>query len=212
MDKNVRQVLNICANFVKFSCFDLLNIVNKKPSKEQIFLFLDAVFIKCQITPFHDAFFLCRSSLCHFQSTQYPLRFGVSSRTDRGVHALHNTGTFDWISPIDITNLVQPLNSYLTEKNNQIRILRIHSISPQFHFRRHCLGRKYVYRLGFLNEQEFTSINMKIPFLRKNQRYLLRDITPATYNLFEKDYITYIEPPYDLDAFRKGIEIFQVNF
>jgi len=150
-------------------------------------------------------------ALYHFQPTKSPLRFGVSSRTDRGVHALHNTATFDWITPIDITNLVQPLNVYLAEKNEQIRILRIHDISPQFHFRRHCLGRKYIYRLGFLNEHEFTNINTNIPFLRKKQRYLLRDITPATYNLFEKDYITYVEPPYDLDAFRKGIEIFQVN-
>ncbi|CAF4450896.1 unnamed protein product [Rotaria sp. Silwood2] len=148
-------------------------------------------------------------ALYNFQPTKYPLRFGVSSRTDRGVHALHNTATFDWIAPIDITNLVQPLNSYLTDKNEQIRILRIHSVSPQFHFRRHCLGRKYIYRLGFLNEHEFTNINTDIPFLRKKHRYLLRDMTPATNNLFEKDFITYIEPPYDLDAFRKGIEVFQ---
>jgi tRNA pseudouridine(38-40) synthase len=150
-------------------------------------------------------------ALYHFQPTKYPLRFGVSSRTDRGVHALHNTATFDWISPIDITNLVQPLNVYLGEKNEQIRILRIHSISPQFHFRRHCHGRKYVYRLGFLSEHEFTNINRDISFLSKKQRYTLRDITPATYNLFEKDYITYVEPPYDFDAFRKAIEVFQVN-
>ncbi len=150
-------------------------------------------------------------ALYHFQPAEYPLRFGVSSRTDRGVHALHNTATFDWVAPIDVTTLVQPLNLYLTEKNEQIRILRIHSISPQFHFRRHCLGRKYIYRLGFLNEKEFTNINTDIPFLRKKHRYILRDMTSATYNLFEKDYITYIEPPYDLDAFRKGIEVFQVN-
>lgn len=150
-------------------------------------------------------------ALYHFQPTKHPLRFGVSSRTDRGVHALHNTGTFDWIAPVDITNLVQPLNVYLAETNEQVRILRIHSISPQFHFRRHCHGRKYVYRLGFLDEQEFTNINTDIPFLSKKHRYLLRDITPSTYNLFEKDYITYVEPPYDFDAFRKGIEVFQVN-
>lgn len=149
--------------------------------------------------------------LYHFQSSQYPLRFGVSSRTDRGVHALHNTATFDWISPVDVTNLVQPLNMYFAEKNDQIRILRIHPISPQFHFRRHCLGRKYVYRLGFLDKHEFTNINTDIPFLKKRHRYLLRDITPAANNLFEKDYITYVEPPYDLEAFRKGIEVFQVN-
>lgn len=151
-------------------------------------------------------------ALYDFQPTRFPLRFGVSSRTDRGVHALHNTATFDWVAPVDVTNLVQPLNAYLTEKNEQVRVLRIHRISPQFHFRRHCLGRKYVYRLGFLNEHEFTNANTDIPFLVKKKRYLLRDITPATFNLFEKDYITYVEPPYDLDAFRKGLEVFQVNF
>lgn len=149
-------------------------------------------------------------ALYHFQSAKQPLRFGVSSRTDRGVHALHNTATFDWTAPVDITTLVQPLNMYLAEKKEQIRILRIHPISPQFHFRRHCLGRKYVYRLGFLVDREFTNVNSDIPFLRKKQRYLLRDMTPATYNLFEKDFITYVEPPYDLNAFRKGIEVFQV--
>jgi tRNA pseudouridine(38-40) synthase len=150
-------------------------------------------------------------ALYNFQPAKHPLRFGVSSRTDRGVHALHNTATFDWISPIDITTLIQPLNTYLEEKCEQVRVLRIHSISPQFHFRRHCLGRKYVYRLGFLAEHEFTNINTDIPFLKRKHRYILRDITPATYNLFEKDHITYIEPPYDLDAFRKGIEVFQVS-
>ncbi|CAF0982804.1 unnamed protein product [Adineta ricciae] len=148
-------------------------------------------------------------ALHHFQSEKTPLRFGVSSRTDRGVHALHNTATFDWISPVDITTLVQPLNTYLTDKKEHVRVLRIHPISPQFHFRRHCHGRKYVYRLGFLNEHEFTHVNTTIPFLKKRHRYLLRDMTPATYNLFEKDHITYIEPPYDLEAFRKGIEVFQ---
>lgn len=150
-------------------------------------------------------------ALYEFQSSKFPLRFGVSSRTDRGVHALHNTATFDWIAPVDVTSLVQPINAYLTEKKEQVRVLRIHSISPQFHFRRHCLGRKYVYRLGFLNENEFTNANVDIPFLVKKKRYLLRDITPATFNLFEKDYITYVEPPYNLDAFRKGLEVFQVN-
>jgi tRNA pseudouridine(38-40) synthase len=150
-------------------------------------------------------------ALNHFQSQHQPLRFGVSSRTDRGVHALHNTATFDWTVPIDVTNLVEPLNSYLTDKGEHVRVLRIHKISPNFHFRRHCLGRKYVYRLAFLDRPEFTDINTHIPFLRKKQRFLLRDLTPATNNLFEKDFITYIEPPYDLDAFRQGIEIFQVN-
>lgn len=150
-------------------------------------------------------------ALYHFQSVREPLRFGVSSRTDRGVHALHNTATFDWISTNRIDELVQPLNDHLTQHGEQVRVLRIHPISPQFHFRRHCLGRKYVYRLGFLENHEFTHANSNIPFLRKKQRYLLRDLTPATYNLFEKDYITYIEPPYNLELFRQGIELFQVN-
>ena len=150
-------------------------------------------------------------ALYHFQPNKEPLRFGVSSRTDRGVHALHNTATFDWFAPIDVTNLVEPLNNYLSEHGEQVRVLRIHSISPQFHFRRHCLGRKYVYRLGFLDEHEFTSLNLDIPFLKKKKRHLLRDITPATFNLFEKDHITYIEPPFNLEAFRQGIELFQVR-
>ncbi len=68
-----------------------------------------------------------------------------------------------------------------------------------------------IYRLGFLNENEFTNIDTDIPSLRKKQFYLLCDITPANCNLFEKDYITYFEHPYDLNAFRKGIEVFQVN-
>lgn len=150
-------------------------------------------------------------ALYEFQSSKFPLRFGVSSRTDRGVHALHNTGTFDWVAPIDVTTLVEPLNRYFEEHNEQIRIQRIHSLSPQFHFRRHCQGRKYIYRLGFLKDHEFTDVNSEIPFLRKKHRYLLRDTTPASYNLFEKDYITYVEPPYDLDLFRQGIEVFQVK-
>lgn len=150
-------------------------------------------------------------ALTHFQTDRTPLRFGVSSRTDRGVHALHNTATFDWISPVDVTSLVQPLNAFLADKNEQVRILRIHPISPQFHFRRHCYGRKYVYRLGFLKEHEFTAANSDIPFLKRRFRYLLRDVTPATFNLFEKDHITYVEPPYDFEAFRKGIEVFQVR-
>jgi len=150
-------------------------------------------------------------ALYQFQSSHFPLRFGVSSRTDRGVHAVNNTGTFDWIAPIDVTTLVEPINRYMEEHNEQIRIQRIHPISPHFHFRRHCQGRKYIYRLGFLKEHEFTNVNNEISFLRKKHRYLLRDITPASYNLFEKDYITYVEPPYDLDLFRQGLKVFQVE-
>lgn len=149
-------------------------------------------------------------ALRHVQTVPHPFRFGVSSRTDRGVHALHNTATFDWLDEGDISNKLEPLNRYLIEHKEKIRILRLHRISPQFHFRRHCLGRKYVYRLGFLKNQEFTDINRHISFLAKSKRFLLRDLTPASYNLFENDYITYIEPPYDLDAFRRGIELFQV--
>lgn len=148
--------------------------------------------------------------LKRFQTVSHPLRFGVSSRTDRSVHALHNTATFDWVENDDIDRKVDDLNDCLQQQNELIRILRIHRISPLFHFRRHCYGRKYIYRLGFLNETEFVRENKQIDFLAKKNRFLLRDLTPANFNLFESDYITYVEPPYDLDAFRRGVELFQV--
>jgi len=132
-------------------------------------------------------------------------------RFDRGVHVLQNTARFDWITPIDITNLVQLLNVCLfSRKKINKCVFYVHMLSQHntiFVF----IVLVEIYRLGFLNENEFSNINTDISFLRKKRRYLLRDITSATYNLFEKDHITYVEPPYDLNAFRKGIEVFQVN-
>lgn len=80
-----------------------------------------------------------------------PVAVSVSSRTDRGVHALSNSAHFDLQRkndkppfPEDI--LVQALNFHLGSED--IRITRAKRVPEDFHARYHAQSRTYVYRVA----------------------------------------------------------------
>ncbi|XP_061640744.1 tRNA pseudouridine synthase-like 1 isoform X2 [Phyllopteryx taeniolatus] len=75
----------------------------------------------------------------------------ISSRTDRGVHALSNSAHFDFQRkndkpPFTEDILVQALNFHL--KAEQISITRAYRVPDDFHARFRALSRTYVYRIG----------------------------------------------------------------
>uniref|UniRef100_UPI0037E8B684 tRNA pseudouridine synthase-like 1 n=1 Tax=Semicossyphus pulcher TaxID=241346 RepID=UPI0037E8B684 len=80
-----------------------------------------------------------------------PVSLTISSRTDRGVHALSNSAHFDLQRkndkpPFPDDVLVSALNSHL--RTEQIRVTRAHRVPDNFHARYHALSRTYVYRIA----------------------------------------------------------------
>ncbi|KAL9825195.1 tRNA pseudouridine synthase-like 1 isoform 2-T2 [Geothlypis trichas] len=79
-----------------------------------------------------------------------PVKFHISSRTDRGVHALANAAHLDiqrapGRPPFTGAQLLQGLNHHL--RPEPIRILSAQRVSSTFHARFCALSRTYVYRL-----------------------------------------------------------------
>ncbi|XP_041835602.1 tRNA pseudouridine synthase-like 1 [Melanotaenia boesemani] len=75
----------------------------------------------------------------------------VSSRTDKGVHALSNSAHFDLQRrndkpPFSEYNIVQALNFHLTTE--QIRITHAYLVPNDFHARFHAQSRTYIYRIA----------------------------------------------------------------
>ncbi|XP_013857581.1 tRNA pseudouridine synthase-like 1 [Austrofundulus limnaeus] len=80
-----------------------------------------------------------------------PVSVFVSSRTDKGVHALSNSAHFDLQRrhnkpPFTEDILIQALNYNLGTE--QIRVTRAHLVSSDFHARYHAQSRTYVYRIA----------------------------------------------------------------
>ncbi|BFZ23668.1 hypothetical protein BsWGS_26707 [Bradybaena similaris] len=91
-------------------------------------------------------------ALKHLQPSN-EIKITLSSRTDKGVHALANTCHVDLVypcekkdySPTVITNV---LNYHLKKQQEDIRIVQTKQVADTFHCRFNATGRKYVYRLG----------------------------------------------------------------
>ncbi|RUS90267.1 hypothetical protein EGW08_001956, partial [Elysia chlorotica] len=85
-------------------------------------------------------------------------RIQVSSRTDKGVHALRNSCHVDLqhpdagreYDPAIITNVA---NYNLSKRGEYVRVVETRRVSDTFHARANALGRKYVYRLGHVLSQ-----------------------------------------------------------
>ncbi|XP_077428359.1 tRNA pseudouridine synthase-like 1 isoform X2 [Vanacampus margaritifer] len=80
-----------------------------------------------------------------------PVSLSISSRTDRGVHALSNSAHFDFQRtndkpPFTEDILVEALNFHL--KAEQISITRAYRVPDDFHARFQALSRTYVYRIA----------------------------------------------------------------
>ncbi|GFR97545.1 tRNA pseudouridine synthase [Elysia marginata] len=80
-------------------------------------------------------------------------RIQVSSRTDRGVHALRNSCHVDLqhpesgkeYDPAIITNVT---NYNLLKMGEDVRVVETRRVADDFHSRANAIGRKYVYRLA----------------------------------------------------------------
>lgn len=68
-----------------------------------------------------------------------------ASRTDKGVHAYGQVIHFDLDYNIPAERLMRAMNAILPR---DIRILKIESVSDDFHARRSALGKKYVYKIN----------------------------------------------------------------
>ncbi|XP_019736804.1 tRNA pseudouridine synthase-like 1 isoform X1 [Hippocampus comes] len=80
-----------------------------------------------------------------------PVSLSISSRTDRGVHALSNSAHFDFQRkndkpPFTEEILVEALNFHL--KAEQISVTRAYRVPDDFHARFRALSRTYVYRIA----------------------------------------------------------------
>lgn len=68
-----------------------------------------------------------------------------ASRTDKGVHAYGQVIHFDLDYVVPVDRLMRAMNAILPR---DIRILKIESVSDDFHARRSALGKKYVYKIN----------------------------------------------------------------
>lgn len=82
--------------------------------------------------------------------------FNASSRTDRGVHALCNTGHMDLATSL-VTNkhpsprqLTTLLNQLMLSRSLDIRVMRTLAVPPTFHSRYLVRSRTYLYRLAIV--------------------------------------------------------------
>jgi tRNA pseudouridine38-40 synthase len=67
-----------------------------------------------------------------------------AGRTDAGVHALGQVAHFSTDNMLGVTNIINGANSLLRE---DVQILSIEEVTPDFHARKSAISRSYLYRL-----------------------------------------------------------------
>ncbi|XP_029907333.1 tRNA pseudouridine synthase-like 1 isoform X2 [Myripristis murdjan] len=102
-----------------------------------------------------------------------PVSLSISSRTDRGVHALSNSAHFDLQRapnkpPFAEDILAEALNFHL--RTEQIRITRAYHVPADFHARFQAQSRTYVYRIAL-----GVSHHSQLPLTDCNLCWNLRD-------------------------------------
>jgi len=81
-----------------------------------------------------------------------PINIYASGRTDAGVHALGQTFHFDIDKEVDISRLRYSSNMLLP---NDIHILELKEVKPNFHARFSAKGKKYQYQIYFGERNPF---------------------------------------------------------
>jgi tRNA pseudouridine38-40 synthase len=104
------------------------------------------------------------------QLYRIPIRITGAGRTDTGVHAKGMVVHFDLPFEIDSSNLQYRLNALLPE---DIRILSVEKVAPDFHARFSATSRKYIY----------TIINQPNPFLRDTAWFTSWQLDTAKLNI-----------------------------
>lgn len=82
----------------------------------------------------------------------------ISSRTDKGVHALHSAVHVDLErqngQPYDVKYLTATINRNLFNTGHPIRVLRADIVPENFHCRYNARGRTYLYRLAIAKDHQ----------------------------------------------------------
>ncbi|GFO08113.1 tRNA pseudouridine synthase [Plakobranchus ocellatus] len=115
-------------------------------------------------------------------------RIQISSRTDKGVHAIRNTCHVDLEHPNEgedydpavITNVA---NYNLLKMGEDVRVMETRQVAENFHSRYSATGRKYVYRLAHVTKPG-TSMHLsgldqsRKAFFKELKRYTVRSKYP----------------------------------
>lgn len=76
----------------------------------------------------------------------------ISSRTDKGVHALHSAVHVDLDRTLDVNYLTSTVNRNLFNEGLPIRVLRTNLVPDTFHCRYSARARTYLYRLAIARD------------------------------------------------------------
>lgn len=106
-----------------------------------------------------------------------PIKITGAGRTDSGVHALEQIAHFTTSAPLDLRKTLLSLNGILPE---EIRILTLEKVAPDFHARYSALGKIYRYHL----------------------------ILKGKKNPFKAPYATMLSYPIDLNLLQEGAKRF----
>lgn len=100
-----------------------------------------------------------------------------SGRTDKGVHALNQVAHFDLNIDTTLEKIKRGLNSNLPE---DIHVIKVRKVSPNFHARFSVKKKEYVYKINI-----------------------------GEYNPMDRDYIYQYNKPLDIDKMKEAIKYFE---
>lgn len=114
----------------------------------------------------------------------------VSSRTDRGVHAIQNTAHVDLLTDreLSLTNVLDVLNKFYRKNNIGLRVSAIRQVADDFNARKFARFRTYLYRIA-VPKYNFDCIDPYTPISEVTRCYFLR------------------KPGFDIDAVQKGLSL-----
>ncbi|KAK3931174.1 tRNA pseudouridine synthase-like 1 [Frankliniella fusca] len=114
----------------------------------------------------------------------------ISSRTDRGVHALQNTAHFDLQASYNFDGfvIVNALNKFYFKKGIGLRVSDICQVSADFNARKFAKLRTYLYRIA-VPKSDIINLGQHAPISEVTRCYFLR------------------KPGFDIEAVQKGLSL-----
>lgn len=113
--------------------------------------------------------------------TQEQSKIIAAGRTDKGVHAFHQTAHFDTYSPLSIAKIKTLLNTMLPF---DIRIIKVSEAPGVFHARYDCLNKTYLYKIThaydpfkahymhYVKTVDLTQLNTKLALLKGTHDFI----------------------------------------
>lgn len=119
----------------------------------------------------------------------------ISSRTDRGVHALQNTAHIDLTIPeekwYNANKLQEAINLFYYKRNIPLRISSIQQVSNEFNARRWAVQRSYLYRIAVPKPSCDNFTDLPIPISEVDRCHFLWD---SNFNLAAVEEVLSIFP------------------